>query len=244
MTEGKILSIERMGLVDGPGIRTVVFLKGCALRCIYCHNPDSWDMSVGETITSCELIKKLVSYKMYYKKSGGGVTFSGGEPLIQKDFLLDCLKKCKKEGISTCIDTAGCGLGLYDEILDYTDYVLFDVKATNSDLYFKICGHTDDESKKFLEVLKKKKTPTIVRQVVIGGITDTDTYMESLKDYIKTYIPHAHKVELLPFHKYGEYKYEKLNISYSLKDTKEMDKEKTRLLEDKHFRIFNEGGVL
>ena len=124
---GFLHSIESMGTVDGPGIRTVVFLQGCALRCQYCHNPDTWHAQGGQQITPEALVKKLRRFQPYYVRSGGGVTFSGGEPLLQPDFLAECLRLCRAEGIHTCIDTAGVGLGDYDAILQNTDLVLYDV---------------------------------------------------------------------------------------------------------------------
>ena len=132
MVKGKIHSIESMGLVDGPGIRVVVFFQGCKLRCAYCHNPDTWKFSGGIEMTPEELIQKIVRFKPYFNRSGGGVTFSGGDPLMQPEFLLECLKLCKQNGIHTAIDTSGFGNGDYAEILKYTDLVLLDIKQTTS----------------------------------------------------------------------------------------------------------------
>ena len=119
MATGHIHSIESMGLVDGPGIRTVVFLQGCSLRCRFCHNPDTWDFEGGEIMEPAQLVQKIRRFKPYFKETGG-VTFSGGEPLMQPDFLSETLKLCRQEGVHTCIDTAGCGMGNYDEILNHT----------------------------------------------------------------------------------------------------------------------------
>lgn len=235
MAKGKILSIESMGLVDGPGIRTVIFLKGCPLRCLFCHNPDSWDSKSGEEITSDELLKKILRFRPYFERSGGGVTFSGGEPLIQKDFLIDILTKCKENNIHTCIDTSGAGIGEYEKILSLTDLVLYDVKATDFESYRKMCNFEIGETQKFTNALRISKTPTVVRQVVIPGINDTDEYMKNLKDYIKTHIPHAHAVELLPYHRMGEHKYKALGLDIPLAGTPAMDKEKCNILWKKYF---------
>ena len=137
MTVGHVHSIESMGLVDGPGIRTVIFLQGCALRCRFCHNPDTWELSDGTEYTPEELVAKIRRFKPYFKEDGG-VTFSGGEPLLQPDFLKETLKLCKNEGIHTCIDTAGYGLSDYDEILNHTDLVLLDLKHIHKTDYEKI----------------------------------------------------------------------------------------------------------
>ena len=151
MTTGRIHSIESMGLVDGPGIRVVVFFQGCSLRCKYCHNPDTWEYGGGEEYTASELVDKIKRYKPYFETSNGGVTFSGGEPLRQPEFLIEALKLCKQEGIHTCIDTSGFGVGMYDEILKYTDLVLFDIKELTKENYKKVTLMNIDESLKFLE---------------------------------------------------------------------------------------------
>ena len=233
---GRILTIETMGLVDGPGIRTVVFLQGCPLRCKYCHNPESWDFSGGEEIEADALMKKILRFRPYFERSGGGVTFSGGEPLVQKHFLTEMLKKCKDAGIHTCIDTAGVGDGDYDEILSYTDLVLFDVKATNLTDYKNLCNGDIDKTKPFIDALAKKHIDTVVRQVVVPDVNDNDEYMRHLADYINKYIPTAVKVELLPFHKLGQHKYEKLGLAYPYGDKPAMDKEKTDALYAKYFK--------
>ena len=135
MVKGRIHSIESMGLVDGPGIRVVVFFQGCALRCKYCHNPDTWSHNDGTEYTPEELVNKISRFRPYFENSGGGVTFSGGDPLRQPEFLLEVLKLCKQKGINTCLDTSGYGFGDYDEILKYTDIVLFDVKDITPEGY-------------------------------------------------------------------------------------------------------------
>ena len=137
MLKGRIHSIETMGLVDGPGIRVVVFMQGCALRCQYCHNPDTWS-DKGEDnleLTPEELVNRIVRFRSYFERSGGGVTFSGGDPLRQPEFLKECLKLCKEKGIHTTLDTSGVGAGNYEEILKYTDLVLFDVKHLTAEGY-------------------------------------------------------------------------------------------------------------
>lgn len=236
MAQGRILSIESMGLVDGPGIRTVVFFQGCALRCLFCHNPDSWDMNSGKSITSDELIKKILRFRPYFERSGGGVTFSGGEPLMQREFLLDMLKKCKQHGIHTCLDTAGTGTGGYEEILGLCDLVLFDIKAIDNCGFEKMCKAKISETQKFIQALQKVKPQTVVRQVVIPGINDSDEYMKNLKIYIDKNIPFVSSVELLPYHRMGEHKYKKLGIEPALGDTQAMDKAKADELWEKHFR--------
>ena len=236
MTSGRILSIETMGLVDGPGIRVVIFFQGCSLRCKYCHNPDSWDMSGGELTDTDTLMDKIRRFRPYFERSGGGVTFSGGEPLLQKEFLLELLKACKAEGIHTCIDTAGVGDGDYDEILKYTDLVLFDVKALNFTEYKKLCGGDMNRADAFIDALAKNRVDTVVRQVVVPDVNDSEEYMQCLAEYIKQKLPTAVKVELLPYHKLGAHKYEKLGIPDPYRDKAAMDKDKTEALYEKYFK--------
>lgn len=220
---GYIDSIETMGLVDGPGIRFVVFMRGCKLRCLFCHNPETWNMDNAVEITSNELIKRIHKYKNYY--IDGGVTFSGGEPLRQPEFLIDMLKKCKMINLHTAIDTAGVGIGKYDEILKYTDLVILDVKAYEEELYKHITGQTMEEFNKFLEAVKRNNSKLWIRQVIVPGINDNKEYILGLKKYLKN-IPNIEKVELLPYHLFGVNKYEKLGIPYRLDGVPPMNQEK------------------
>ena len=167
MIKGRIHSIETMGLVDGPGIRVVVFFQGCKLRCTYCHNPDTWNENTGTEYTVEEVVSKIKKFKSYFQTSGGGVTFSGGDPLRQPEFLLEVLKACKAEGIHTCLDTSGVGFGDYEEILKYTDLVLYDVKHLTEKGYLDLTGFKMDETNKFLEAVRKNQTKLWIRQVVL-----------------------------------------------------------------------------
>lgn len=235
---GFIDSIETFGLVDGPGIRTVVFLSGCQLRCLYCHNPEMWQMK-GAQMTSDELLKKILRNKPYFKRNHGGVTFSGGEPTLQKEFLLDICRKLKQEGIHIALDTCGVGIGDYDKILAYVDLVLFDVKYTDSEGYRHLTKCSMDESLKFIETLNRSDKPVWIRQVIVPGLMDTDDYIRSLAEYLKRF-KHIEKIEFLPFHHLGFSKYEKLGIENPLKDTPEMDPEKCEALYQK-FLAYYEG---
>lgn len=227
MVKGNIHSIESMGLVDGPGIRVVVFFQGCALRCKFCHNPDTWSVTGGEEYTSEELVKKIERFKTYFNSSGGGVTFSGGDPLRQPEFLLEVLKLCKSKGINTCLDTSGYGFGEYDEILKYTDLVLFDIKDFTKEGYKNITKMEIDESLKFLEAMKRNNTKMWIRHVVVPGLTDGEDHLKKLKKYIDK-IPNVEKVELLPYHLLGVNKYEGLGIKYPLENIEAMDKDLTK----------------
>lgn len=226
---GNILSIDTMGLVDGPGIRVVVFLQGCSLRCKFCHNPETWnDRQKKKTYTPEELVKFILNYKEYFKKKGG-VTFSGGEPLKQPEFLLECLKLCKKHDIHTCIDTAGYAFD-YEEILDYTDLVLFDIKEIDSERYQKLTGRKIDLSLNFLETCQGKNVKMWIRQVIVPGYNDNITYINNLKKFIKP-LKNIEKVELLPYHTMGIEKYKMLNIPYPLENVPDMNLEKCKELE-------------
>lgn len=236
MTCGRIFKIESMGLVDGPGIRVVVFFQGCPLRCKFCHNPESHDLSGGETVTVDALIKKILRFRPYFDRSGGGVTLSGGEPLMQPEFLLKILKALKKENIHTCLDTSGgCGKN-FDEILSFVDTVLYDVKAKDSESYKSLCGGDIFFTEKFLSSLNRSNAEVIVRQVVIPGINDNDDYMTGLKNYISEKIPRAKKVELLPFHKMGEHKYKELGIDCPFENIPAMNKDLCKSLWERHFK--------
>lgn len=230
MLKGRVHSIESMGLVDGPGVRTVVFLQGCKLRCSYCHNPDTWAMDGGTEYTPEELLRKIMRFKPYFERSGGGVTFSGGDPLLQPEFLLEMLKLCKGKGIHVALDTAGYGFGEYDEILEYTDLVLLDIKHVDDIGYKNLTGRSKHGLDQFLEALERSNTKVWIRHVVVPGITDSEEHIEKLKEIIKT-IKNVEKVELLPYHTLGVQKYEKLGIPYRLENVEPMDKDYTKQLE-------------
>ena len=225
MVKGSIDSVETMGLVDGPGVRYVVFLQGCKLRCLFCHNPETWKMEEKNMTTAEELIDKIKRYKNYFGKEGG-VTFSGGDPLCQPEFLLECLKQCKQEGIHTCLDTSGvgCNKELYPEILSYTDLVILDIKAVTPEAYKKMTGYPMKDFSEFLELCQKLEKKLWLRQVIVPGINDTEEYILELKKYIKN-IKNVERVELLPYHLYGVEKYKKLGISYRLDGVPAMKKE-------------------
>lgn len=237
-TIGNIHSFESMGSVDGPGIRTVVFMQGCHLRCAFCHNPDTWKISENHAVRSCDLMEKILRFKPYFETSGGGVTFSGGEPLLQAEFLLDMLKRCKANGIHTAIDTSGVGhkgekrfRPDYAEILKYTDLVLLDIKHTNSAIYKNITGLDMEFFCEFKEALKSVKPDVWIRAVIIPGINDNHDYIESLLQFTND-IPNIKKYELLPYHTLGVNKYKELGIKYRLNKVKPMDKKQTSIWEE------------
>ncbi len=226
---GYIDSIETMGLVDGPGIRMVIFMKGCRLRCLFCHNPETWTTNNSTIITSDDIVKKIENNMSYYKN--GGVTFSGGEPLLQPEFLIDCLKKIKDLGIHTAIDTSGVGIGNYEEILEYTDLVLLDIKAYDDKSYFNMTKSKMDEFNNFISILKKVNKPLWIRQVIVPGINDTKEYILGLKEYLKQFT-NIEKIELLPYHLYGVEKYKTLGIDYPLDGVPPMDEKKIKELKE------------
>lgn len=227
--KGKIAEIQTMGLLDGPGIRTVVFLQGCPLRCLYCHNPEMQNpLQKVKLYTPKQIVDVLKRYKSYYKDNGG-VTFSGGEPLMQRDFLLETLKLCKKEGINTCLDTSGFGFN-YDEILDYTDLVILDIKAVNPLLYEKITKQKVEISLEFLKTCQKKNKKLWIRQVIVPRINDDEKHVLELKKFISK-LKNVERIELLPYHSMAKGKYAKLGLTYPLGDTPEMDKKKCMELE-------------
>ena len=222
---GRIHSIESMGLVDGPGIRTVVFLQGCSLRCQYCHNPDTWEGrgNAAKEMEPEELVKRLRRFKPYYGETGG-VTFSGGEPLLQPEFLVETMKLCHREGIHTCLDTAGCGLGDYEEILTHTDLVLLDIKHYTHQGFQAVTGRDTREWQRFLACVQAREVPLWVRHVVVPGLTDGDAHLQGLLDFVST-LRNVHRVELLPYHTLGVHKYHTLGIPYPLEGVEPLAKE-------------------
>lgn len=240
MIKGRIHSFESFGTVDGPGIRYVIFMQGCPYRCVYCHNPDTWSFSAGEAYSVDQVMAQLVRFKPYFEKSGGGVTVSGGEPLMQPDFLTALFKACKEEGIHTALDTSGYyaqdkniqdkaiqdkntqDKAIQDkdvqELLEYTDLVLLDIKALTPDQHLQITGFNDNHSMAFAKILEDNGIPAWFRYVVVPGLTDKPSDLEAFKNYVKTF-KNVEKAEFLPFHKMGEYKWDELGIPYSLKET-------------------------
>lgn len=235
--QGSISSIETFGLVDGPGIRTVVFLNGCNLRCKFCHNPETWKMQMMN-YTSDDIVKKCIRNKPYFKKNNGGVTFSGGEPLLQYDFLVETCKKLKKENIHIAIDTAGIGLGDYKELFQNIDLVLLDIKHITKEGYIDITKMDYiDKFEQFVKELNKSNIEVWIRQVIIPDVNDNEEYVENLSNYIKEKIKNVKRVDFLPYHSMAKEKYEKLQINYPYKEKEDMDKEKCnelhKLLEEK-----------
>lgn len=213
----KVHSTESFGTVDGPGIRFVIFLQGCHLQCKYCHNRDTWDMNGGEYKSVDEIIEKIKKYKNYIMPSGGGVTVTGGEPLLQANFVLELFKRSKTDGITTCIDTSGM-VGLTDEIkevLKYTDLVLLDIKHIDSEKCKELVGVSNKLELEFARYLSDNKIKMWIRQVLVPGYTDDEKDLLKLKDFIST-LDTVEKVQILPYHSMGKYKWEKLRMKYPL----------------------------
>lgn len=230
ITKGKISQIETMGLVDGPGMRMVVFMSGCKLRCLYCHNPETWGINDYKLeLTGEELLEKYNHNKDYYGDDGG-ITFSGGEPLLQSEFLTEAVKLFKKNGIHVALDTSGVGEG-YEKAVELADLIILDVKAVNPDEYLKITGHPIDDYNKFLEYVISKNKKLWLRQVIVPGLNDDDEHVLLLKSYISK-IPNVERVELLPYHTLGVQKYDELKLNYRLKGVPAMDTEKCKELEN------------
>lgn len=221
---GYIHSIETMGLVDGPGIRFVVFMQGCPLRCLFCHNPDTWNPNIGIEMTPLELVEKIERYKPYFNDNGG-VTFSGGEPLLQSEFLIECLKLCKERNIHTCIDTSGVGGKNIKEVLRYTDLVMWDIKAFEAKEYETMTGIKIEDSLQFLEQCQKMNVNMWIRQVIVPGINDNEDYIERLASFLKP-LRNILKIEFLPYELLGVHKYKELGINYRLEGTPAMSQDK------------------
>lgn len=219
--KGKIHSIETCGTVDGPGIRYILFTQGCPLRCKYCHNPDTWKMQDGIDVDTDSLIKEILKYKSFMKFSKGGVTVSGGEPLLQPEFVKDLFMKCKRNGIHTCIDTSGfVKIDVADPVLDYTDLVLLDIKSYNPNVYSNLTGVPLDPTLLFANHLNQRKIPVWIRYVLVPNLTDNLEDIEGLAKFLSI-LSNVERIDILPFHKMGEYKWEKLGYNYELANVKE-----------------------
>ena len=220
---GYVNSIQSLGAVDGPGVRFVVFLQGCNLRCGCCHNPDTWECSVGKTMSAEEIVAKAKRYKEYFGKDGG-ITVSGGEPLLQAEFVTEIFTLCHNEGINTCLDTSGSILNpAVKALLGVTDRVLLDIKYTNDELYKKHVGCSYGKVLEFLEYLNENNVPVTLRQVTIPTLNDNEDNVKALRTIADEH-KCVDKTELLPFKKLCSMKYEKLCIDFPFASIPEPDK--------------------
>lgn len=223
--KGSIHSIQSLGTVDGPGVRFAVFMQGCNLRCKCCHNPDTWSFSGGKVFTPSELVKKALRYKEYFAKAGG-ITLSGGEPLLQAEFAGGVFKLCKAEGINTCLDTSGSILNdSVKKLLAVTDRVLLDIKYTTPELYDENVGCKMESVLEFLEYLDKCEIPTTVRQVIIPSVNDDYDNIKRLR-FITDKYSCIDKTELLPFRKICQVKYDDMQIEFPFGNLPEAAKDK------------------
>ncbi len=230
MTKGRINSFQSLGTVDGPGIRFVVFMQGCNLRCNCCHNPDTWDSSEGNIYSPSEVLDKVIRFKEYFKNTGG-ITVSGGEPLLQADFVKELFQLCHKEKINTCLDTSGSILNdSVEQLLNETDYVLLDIKYTDEYSYKKYAGCSIEKPLKFLSILEKKKIPVTLRQVIIPTVNDNEENILKLNELANTHSC-VKKTELLPFKKICQVKYDRMKINFPFSHIPEPEKEDIVLLE-------------
>lgn len=223
--KGKIHSIETCGTVDGPGIRFVIFTQGCPMRCLYCHNPDSQNMNKGEEMTPSQILEKYEGVKEFCK---GGLTVTGGEPLVQTEFVTELFKQATEQGIHTALDTSGvlfnraCKENI-DELLKYTDLVLLDIKHINNDEHKKLTGHSNKNILDFALYLSEIGKPVWIRHVVVPGITFNETYLSELGVFLAK-LKNIKALDVLPYHNMAIPKYEALGIPYPLKDTPPLSK--------------------
>lgn len=222
--KGHVHSIESFGTVDGPGIRMVIFLSGCPMRCLYCHNPDTWDPKGGTLMSPEEILDQYENARHFYQ--GGGITVSGGEPLVQMDFLTELFEEAKRRSIHTCLDTSGITFrenvpGLterFDRLMASTDLVMLDIKHIDPKEHEKLCSQPQAPVLAFAAYLEKKGIPLWIRHVVVPGITDRREYLYQLGLYLGR-LSNLKALDVLPYHDMGKVKYEKLGIPYPLKDT-------------------------
>lgn len=223
--QGRIHSFESFGTVDGPGIRYVVFFQGCSMRCLYCHNPDTWDVHGGTLVESDQIISNILRNQSFYRT--GGLTASGGEPMLQLPFLTELFSKAKEHGIHTCLDTSGILFSASKEVVDLlevTDLVMLDIKHLNCTEHEKLTGHSNEAVLAFVSYLEQMKKPFWVRHVVVPGITDQQQSLVALGQYLKS-LSYLEKLEVLPYHSMGEVKYNQLGLDYPLKGTPQLTKQ-------------------
>lgn len=237
--KSSINSIESCGTVDGPGIRTVIFFNECLLRCKYCHNPEMWHKQ-PTNYTVEELAQKIKRYKPYYGDTGG-VTLSGGEPLLHAEFIIELAKILKKNNIHIALDTAGYGLGNYEEILKYIDLIIFDIKDIDEERFKNLTGGNIKKVFPFLEIANKLNKKFWLRQVIVPNIHDNLEFLISLNKYIKTHFntQNIERIEFLPYHKLGSEKYLSLGLDNPYKDILEMDADKCANLYQEFMKIYN-----
>ena len=227
---GRIHSFESFGTVDGPGIRYVIFFQGCPLRCQYCHNPDTWEMG-GKEYTAEQIVAQALRYKNYFGDKGG-VTATGGEPLVQIDFLIELFTQFKAKGIHTCIDTSGItfnpnspqSVDKHKKLLSVTDLVMLDIKHIDDEACKKLTGHSNANTLAFAKFLSENGAKTWIRQVLVPGLTDSEDSLQRTRAFIDG-LKTVERVEVLPYHTLGEVKYEKLGLEYPLKGVEKPSKE-------------------
>ncbi len=228
--QGRIHSTESFGSVDGPGIRYIIFLKGCAMRCQYCHNPDTWAKDGAEMVESDDLLQRALRYKAYWGKEGG-ITVSGGEALLQIDFLIELFTKAKALGINTCLDTSGQPfrnepgfLAKMDQLVAVTDTILLDIKHIDSEAHKRLTGHPNENILEMARYLSNKQVPVWIRYVLVPGITDSEEHLARLGQFIRT-LSNIKRVEVLPYHTLGVFKWKELGMTYELEDVPTPTKE-------------------
>ncbi len=225
---GYIHSTESFGTVDGPGIRFVVFMQGCPMRCLYCHNPDTWPINKGKKVLAEEIISEYLKNRPFYKE--GGITVTGGEPLLQIDFITELFKLAKKESIHTCIDTSGIIFTPYntqkfDELMNYTDLVMLDLKHIDPIKHQKLTGQDNKNILLFAKYLEEKSIPLWIRHIIVEGITDEESDLIKLGEFIGK-LKNLKALDILPYHTMGVNKYKELNIPYPLDGMKALPLEK------------------
>ena len=231
MVTGRIHSRESFGTVDGPGIRFVIFLQGCPLRCQYCHNPDTWK-GEGTAYSVDEVVQRALRYKNYFGEKGG-ITVTGGEPLLQIDFVTELFTALKAKGVHTCVDTSGItfdpslavSVEKHTKLLEVADLFLLDIKHIDDEACQKLTGKSNANTLAFAKFLSDNQKPMWIRQVLVPGITDADESLHRTRAFIET-LSTVEKIEVLPYHTMGEVKYEKLGIEYPLKGVEAPKKER------------------
>ena len=229
--KGYVHSIETFGSVDGPGIRYVVFMQGCPMRCLYCHNPDTWETGRGREVTPEELIGEYEKNKMFYRN--GGITVTGGEPLLQTDFLIELFSLAKEKGIHTCIDTSGITYSEHNsayidklgKLLEYTDLVMLDIKHIDAEKHRVLTSHDNGRILDFARFLEQKNVPVWIRHVVVEGYTDDPEDLKALGRFIGG-LKNVKALDVLPYHAMGETKYRELGIKYPLEGMQPLAKSK------------------